>query len=109
MLQPPPTPVRFFSLFNDPPPSFLPSSTNVRLKWPLSLGTRIQLKLTIFIFWTKFTQKGYFRSKKEKTNITIQISFFTKFQLKLVILFFGADLPKEGIFRWKQIKMNITN
>ena len=31
-----------------------------------SLGTKFQLKLTILIFWNKFIQKGYFRSKTEK-------------------------------------------
>ena len=29
----------------------------------ISLGTKFQLKLTIFIFWNKFPQKGYFQSK----------------------------------------------
>ena len=28
----------------------------------LVLGTKIQLKVAILIFWTKFAQKGYFRS-----------------------------------------------
>ena len=31
----------------------------------ISLGTKFQLKLEILIFWTKFVQKGYFRSKTE--------------------------------------------
>ena len=30
------------------------------------IGTKFQLKLKILNFWTKLTQKGYFRSKKEK-------------------------------------------
>ena len=33
----------------------------------LSLDTKFQLKPTIFIFWTKFAQKGYFWSKIERT------------------------------------------
>ena len=37
------------------------------------LATKFQLKLTIFISWTKFTQKGYLQSKAEKVNITIEL------------------------------------
>ena len=36
----------------------------------ISLGTRFQLKLTILIFLTRFTQKGFFWSKTEKVNTT---------------------------------------
>ena len=35
---------------------------------PTSLGTKIQLKLTILIFLTRFTQKGFFWSKTEKAE-----------------------------------------
>ena len=42
----------------------------------ISFGTKFQLKLTILIFCTKFIQKGYFRSKTEKVNITIEFSIF---------------------------------
>ena len=38
----------------------------------ISLGTKFQLKLTILISWTKFTQKGCFRSK-QKVNTTIKL------------------------------------
>ena len=41
-----------------------------------SLGTKFQLKLTILIFWTKFAQNGYFRSKTEKVNTTIEFCIF---------------------------------
>ena len=34
------------------------------------LGTEFQNKLAILIFWTKFAQKGYSRSKTENVNIT---------------------------------------
>ena len=34
------------------------------------LNTQFQLKLMILIFWTKFTQKWYFRSKTEKVKAT---------------------------------------
>ena len=42
----------------------------------VSLDIKLQLKLTILTFWTKFGQKGYFRSKSEKLNITIEFCVF---------------------------------
>ena len=39
-------------------------------------GTKFKLKLTILIFWTKFAQKGYFQSKTEKVNVTIEFCIF---------------------------------
>ena len=45
----------------------------------IGLGNTFQLnKLTILIFWTKFAQKGYFQSKTEKVNFTIE---FCEFEL----------------------------
>ena len=44
----------------------------------ISLWTRFHLKQPILIFWTKFSTKGYFRSKIEKVNITTE---FNKFEL----------------------------
>ena len=51
----------------------------------ISLDTNFQLKLTILIFFTKFTKNGYFQSKTDKMDTTtefciIQISVGTKFQ-----------------------------
>ena len=40
------------------------------LRITISLGTKFNFKLTIFIFWTKFSQKRYFRSKTEKLQKT---------------------------------------
>ena len=34
----------------------------------ISLGTKLQLKLNILTFWTKFAQKGYFRSKTKSEH-----------------------------------------
>ena len=34
----------------------------------ISLSIKLHLKLTILIFWTKFAQKGYFRSKTKKNE-----------------------------------------
>ena len=42
----------------------------------MSPSTKFQNKLTILIFWTKFTQKGYLRSKSEKVNITTEFCTF---------------------------------
>ena len=33
------------------------------------VGTQFQLKLAILIFWTKFTQKGYFTLETEKSHL----------------------------------------
>ena len=43
----------------------------------LGIGsTNFQLNLTILSFWTKFTQKKYFRLKTEDVNITIEFWIF---------------------------------
>ena len=41
-----------------------------------SLDTKFHFKQKIFNFETKFAQKGYFRSKTEKVNITTEFSIF---------------------------------
>ena len=52
---------------------------------------KFQLDLKILILWTKFAQKGYFRSKTKKANITIEfcinirIRLASKFSLKVAI------------------------
>ena len=43
-----------------------------------SLGANFHFKQTILVFWTTFTQKGYFPSEAGQTDITIQ---FCKFGL----------------------------
>ena len=42
----------------------------------ISLGTKLQLKLTILVFEIKFVQKGYFGLKKEKVSTTIELCIF---------------------------------
>ena len=42
----------------------------------ISLNIKFQVKLTKFIFWTKFALKVYFRSKKKKVNLTIEFGIF---------------------------------
>ena len=65
---------------------------------PISVDPQFHLKQIIFIFWTKFAQKGYFRSKTEKVNVTIEINVMVyiridpdaNFCLKQTILIFLA-------------------
>ena len=42
----------------------------------ISQSTKSKLKLTILIFWIKFTHKFYFRSKTEEVNIPIKFYIF---------------------------------
>ena len=74
----------------------------------ISLGTEFQLKPTILIFWTRFTQKDIFVWKQKKELhyqiLQIRICLGTKFHLKLTILIFETNLPQKGIFGWKQEK-----
>ena len=67
-----------------------------------SVGTKFQSQLTIFTFWTKFAQKGYFQSKTEKLNITIEFCMFELVYVPNVSLnwtfwFFGPNCPKQSI------------
>ena len=67
----------------------------------ISLGTKIQLKQTILIFWTKFTQKGYPWWKTEKMNITIEFCIFelvwvSNFSVNWQFWFFRTTCPKRG-------------
>ena len=68
----------------------------------MTVGIKFQLNFTILIFWTKFAQKGYFRSKTEKMSITIEFCMFTlvsvpNFSLNRWFWYFGQNLPKKGI------------
>ena len=51
------------------------------------VGMKFHLKLTILIFWNKFTQNGYLWAKMEKVNSIIEFYIFElcslpKFNLK---------------------------
>ena len=48
----------------------------IKLGTKFDLGTKYELKLTILIFFIKFSQKGYFQSKTEKVNITTDFCIF---------------------------------
>ena len=70
----------------------------------LFFGTKIEHKLRVLTFWSKSAQKGYFWSKMEKVNITIEfflhirIRLGTKFQLKMTILMFWKKLAQKRVF-----------
>ena len=77
----------------------------------ISLDTMFQLKVNIFIFWTKFAQKGCFRSKTEKSEhhhwiLHIWVGLDTKFQIELTILNFWTKLAQKGCFQSKTEKVN---
>ena len=77
------------------------------------LGTKLQLKLANFIFWTKFSQNQYFRSKTEKVDITIEFCIFEvvlelNFRLNGQFWFFCTKFVLKGYFRLKTEEMNIT-
>ena len=65
----------------------------------IPLGTKFQLKMTIFIFLTRFTQKGFFWSKTEKINT----SYFLHNSAYSNYLFFGSNLQKKvfPVKNWK--------
>ena len=76
------------------------------------VGSTVQLKLGILIFWTSFPQKGYFRSKTKKSDhhlwiLHIRIIWGTKLELKLTILIFWSRFTQKGS-RYKTEKVNIT-
>ena len=75
-----------------------------------SVGTKFQLKLTIFIFGTKFTKSRYFRSKAKSEHhhwiLHIWIRLGTEFQHKLTILIFWTTFAQKGYFQSKTEKVN---
>ena len=61
-----------------------------------SLGTKLQLKLTILNLLTKSIKNGHFQSQKEKNEnrhqiLHIQISLGSKFRLQQTILIFSEQ------------------
>ena len=69
-----PLAIRDFSIF------LVENKKSVQHHWILSRiiqsAKLFQIKLTILIFWTKFTQKGYFWSKTKKMNSAIEFFIF---------------------------------
>ena len=71
------------------------------------LGIKFQLKLTISIFWTKLSQKGYIRSLKNENHhrfLHIRFSICSKFQFQLTILIFRKKFPPKKILPVKNRK-----
>ena len=73
----------------------------------VSPSTKYQLKLIIWNFLTKFTQKGHFRSKTEKGNTSIEFYILElvkvpNFSLNWQFLIFGPNLPQKGVYGLKQ-------
>ena len=61
--------------------NFIPATICILFHIQISLDTKFQLKLTNLICWTKFALKGYFQSKIEKVNITIELCLFELVQV----------------------------
>ena len=79
----------------------------------ISLGIKLQPKLRILSFWTKFALKGYFPFKTEEVNIAIEFFIFElvyvpNFSLNWQFCVFGPDFPKKGYFQSKVEELNIT-
>ena len=78
----------------------------ILLIW-ISLDTKFQLKLTILIFWTKFTHGVFLEKKNRKSehkhwNMNIQINVDIKLQFKLTILFFSPTKFAQRGYFWSK-------
>ena len=102
-----PLAIRDFSIF------LVENKKSVQHHWILSRiiqGVKLfQIKLTVLIFWIKFTQKGYFWSKAKKMNSAIEFFIFeldslTNFSLNWQFWFLVPNLTKRGISGLKQKK-----
>ena len=81
------------------------------LQIQISLSTKFQLKLKFLTFWTKFSQKGRFRSKTENVNNAIEFSilelvsvvnFSLNWQFWFFFFFFLTKFAQKGqIENWK--------
>ena len=71
----------------------------------ISPGTKFQNEQTILIFWTKFTQEWYLRSKSEKVKL---ITEFCIFKLEENNYIFHASPPDALVYLAKPMhKKNI--
>ena len=61
----------------------------------ISLGTKFQLKLIILSFWTKFTQKRYFKSKTEQAIHGVQAFVFCVVNVDSTVVFKHFDALKD--------------
>ena len=77
------------------------------------LGTEFQFKQKILLFWTKFSQKWYLKSKTEKMNsaywiLHIRINLGTKIHNKLKTSIFSTGFGQKGYSRNKTEKESTT-
>ena len=70
----------------------------------ISQGTKFHLKLTIFIFWTKFTQRNLVKIGKKWTSYEFYIFQISRYQTSASRIKFA---PK-GYFQSKTEKVNST-
>ena len=75
----------------------------------ISSGTKFQVELTILVFWTRLIQKGFFQSKTNKLNTTIEFCKFElvkipDFNLEFTILSFWNNFSQKGIIPVKNRK-----
>ena len=83
----------------------------------INLDTKFELKLKIWIFWIKFSQKEYSRSKTKKVNITIEFCMLKlvqvlNFGVNWQFQFFGPNLQntKSEHHHWiLQIRISLGN
>ena len=61
----------------------------------ISLGVKFQLKLIILSFWTKFTQKRYFKSKTEQAIHGVQAFVFCVVNVDSTVVFKHFDAFKD--------------
>ena len=76
------------------------------------VGTKFRLKMTLLNFWIKWTQKGYFRTKKNENYyriLHIHINLDSKFQFQQTILIFRKNFQIKVYFRSKTQKSEHHN
>ena len=82
------------------------------LRIQVSLDNKLHFKQTILKSCTKSTQKGYFRSKTKKVNITVEFFVFELIQVPIFTLnkqlwIFRPILAGKGIFGLEEEKVNV--
>ena len=80
---------------------------------PTSLGSKFQLKQTIWIFWNKFAIKRIipFKNKKEWMNITFEFFIFElgKYQISAETDILWTKLAQKAYFQSKADTVNRTS
>ena len=79
----------------------------------ISLPVKFHFEQTVFSFWTKIAQKGYFQSKTEEMNIVTKYCIFKlvyvpNFSLGQQVWFARIYLAENGISGLKQKNMKNT-